>query len=389
MRTLCLQIEETNSQIFSQNFANFTNKIKYRSPGLLFADITDTIRYFGKESHFLKELRSYHKEFYPGVKTAIGKDPIHAQVFCQNLDNYFSCPESEEANIINQLPLQSLHHFEGLSPWRSQNEVEDAVTFFSSVGLRTIKDLKNIDSNTFKNKWGQLGIQLWRRLHGLEQQIIAPQLNHTYLLEQIEFNLPISLHTYLLFNLERGLRKLLFHQDLNKKSPERLRVYLYCKWNYDVHLIDIPIINCLHIHEIYEELDKHIRLLDLSNPVVRADLELLQGAPSTTDRSIWNKTQVEKKKRISKRTMDHGSSVLTVQTSLDNELFDAQGIFEEPSLAILDVDADPRFDILLNNNLVKSKSQESRISDSHEEFYDLFRDDNYKEDFFDILSRNN
>jgi hypothetical protein len=388
MRTLCLQIEEKNSQIFSQNLSFFTNKIKFRRPGLLFAEVTEVIKQFGNESNFMQEIRSYHKEFFPNVKSAIGKDPIRAQVLCQNLENSFSCPEQEETYFINQLPLQALHHFEGLSPWKDQTEVESAVTFFSEIGLRNIQELKHIQAETFSKQWGVLGQQLWRRIHGLEQQIITPQANHSFLIEQIEFNIPISLHSYLLFTLEKGLRRFYFQSRSTQKSLEKLRIYLYCKWNYDIHLIEIPIFFDSSPSDIYEELDRQISFLDLANPVERAEIELLQATPAFKMRNSWTKKQIEKVKLVSRRSIDHGNSVLTVQAN-------PSGIYEEN----LNSDATSLESELLNTqdnelysdldtSFLRSLSSDFKEKESHEYFYNLFKDDNYKEDFFDLLAKN-
>ena len=63
MRTLCLDLNDQNIDSTIDSFMAFSSRLKFRNPGYLFADITEAVKDFDSEEHFLKELKSFNKEF--------------------------------------------------------------------------------------------------------------------------------------------------------------------------------------------------------------------------------------------------------------------------------------------------------------------------------------
>ena len=88
MRTLCLDLKKHSYNQFTDNFLTFSNKLKFRRPGLLFADVTETLNDFKNEKHFLTELKNFNEEFFPNVSAAIANNPINAQVFTKTQNQY-------------------------------------------------------------------------------------------------------------------------------------------------------------------------------------------------------------------------------------------------------------------------------------------------------------
>ena len=322
MRTLCLDLHSQKYDTIVESFMAFSSRLKFRNPGYLFADVTEALEEFDGEKHFLNELKSFNKDFFPQAKAAIASSPVHAQVFTQNENNYFSCQPEHESDFLHQLPLSSLHKLEGLVAWSSQEEIEDIITFFRVLGFQTLGDIKSFELHSFQQRWGKTGELMWKRLHGYERQIITPLKNDFNFVDHVDLQMPISLRPYLLHQLENHIRKLINAVKTTDKEMNKLMIYLHCEYNYDVHVIEIlPETDYLNLIYIYEQLDKKLLSIDFSNPIKKFDVEAFTCKPKISKYSHWQQ-QTEKRRKNSKKLLDRGQNVLSgflpAQIDFDN-----------------------------------------------------------------------
>ncbi|MCB0389980.1 MAG: hypothetical protein KDD58_01760 [Bdellovibrionales bacterium] len=341
MRTLCLDLNDQNIDSTIDSFMAFSSRLKFRNPGYLFADITEAVKDFDSEEHFLKELKSFNKEFYPKAKAAIATTPIHAQVFTQTDNNYFYCDPSKESEILHQLPLSCLHQLEGLVAWSSQEEVEDIITFFRVLGFQTLGDIKSFELHSFQQRWGKTGELMWKRLHGYEKQIITPLKNEFNFVDHVDLQMPISLKPYLLLQLENHIRKLLNNVKSHNKETNKLMVYLHCEYNYDVHVIEIlPEANFLNLIYVYEQLDKKLLNIDFSNPIKKFDLEAFACRAKPSKYTLWHQ-QAEKRKANNKTNLDRGQDVISgflpAQINFEHEQDSYFDLFDSLNLDKVDI----------------------------------------------------
>jgi len=306
MRTLCLQLNDNYNENVRENFLAFSSRVKFRRPGLLFADVTDSITKFGGEKPFLRELASFNKDFFPQAKAAIASTPSLAQIFNHSQDGYFHCTPQEESIRFKELPLAELHNLEGLVAWSSQEEVEDIITFFRVLGFETIGDIHSFNVGSFRQRWGKTGESMWKKLHGDEKQLITPIKNNSSYVDNLELSFPISLKPYLLHTLENHCRKLLNAIKRDRCEATKLVVYLHCEYNYDVHMIEIlPNDSYLNLMYIYEALEKKLCSLELANPIRKMDVEFFACRPHGTKFFSWHKKQIKNK---------HSSQIKLCQT---------------------------------------------------------------------------
>ncbi|MCB0357449.1 MAG: hypothetical protein KDD40_10595, partial [Bdellovibrionales bacterium] len=263
------------------------------------------------------------KDFFPEAKAAIASNPIVAQLFSNCENSYFSCLPERETELLQQLPLSSLHNLEGLVAWSSQQEIEDIITFFRVLGFQKLGDIRNFELHSFQQRWGKTGEQMWKRLHGYDKQVITPLKNDFNYVDHVDLYMPISLRPFLLHQLENHTRKLINTIKDHHKEMNRLVIYLHCEYNYDVHVIEIvPQYDHLNLLYIYEELDKKLHHIDLSNPIKKFDIEAFTCKAKHSKFLPWQQQSL-KRKQLSKNAIDRGNNVLSgfLPTQIDFDNF--------------------------------------------------------------------
>lgn len=173
MRTLCLNLQRDAAPSVAENFLVFSPRVHYRAPGLVFMDITSTSKIFGGETKLLDEALHVSREFFLGAVGAVSDSPWGAQALCADQPNTISAPTRELQDLDNA-PLSRLHQLEGLIAWRSNSEVEGIVDFFHMLGINRLGEIRRFEVDSFRERWKDTGTLIWKRLHGLDKQVISP-----------------------------------------------------------------------------------------------------------------------------------------------------------------------------------------------------------------------
>ena len=197
MRTLCLNLQKVDKPCVAENFLAFSPRVYFRDPGLVFLDITGTSHLFGGEEPLMNEAVKLSKDFYPDTQAAIADTPSTAQVFSSRYESFISRP-THAARDLESLPLAALNQLEGLIAWKSSHEIDEIVDFFSTLGIHQIGEIKRFQLESFRERWGHTGSLLWKRLNGLEKQVISPLLPSASIQDYVYLDFPVSLLSFLL-----------------------------------------------------------------------------------------------------------------------------------------------------------------------------------------------
>ena len=227
MRTLCLCLQRDATPAIAENFLMFSPRVHYRAPGLVFMDITGTSKMFGGEQMLLDEALQVSREFFYDTTAAISDTPWGAQALAAEKPGSISAP-SRELCDLNSAPLARLHQLEGLIAWRSNIEVEGIVDFFHMLGVSRLGEIRNFQVDSFRERWKDTGSLIWKRLHGLDKQVISPLRPSEVLLDHIQLDFPVSLLPFLLHCLEKSLRRLLARLQGRGEFAKKLVLNLFC-----------------------------------------------------------------------------------------------------------------------------------------------------------------
>lgn len=304
MRTLCLNLQPqqshedfsfspaaaSNKSIKSsvaENFLTFSPRVQFRDPGFVFVEISSTAPLFGGESALLNEALRVSHEFFPEAQAAISNSPAAAQVFSL-LKKPEVIPPSEEARELGQLPLSALIQLEGLVAWRSMREVENIVDFFNVLGFRQLNEVQQFQVESFRERWGDTGAVIWKRLHGLDRQVISPLQPTDLLIEYVHLDHPVSLLAFLLHCLEKSLRSLLARLQGRGEFARRLRLHLYCEYSDQYHLVELTPASPNRDFELFMKLmENKLATLELENPIRQFELEVIPCPEKIQQLDFW------------------------------------------------------------------------------------------------------
>ena len=167
MRILCLNLKQAQEASCAEVFLKFSPRVQFRYPHYVFIDIESTSALFGGENQILKQAVELARRISPEATGAIADSCSVAQVMVNHKPFDISKPR-EDAKNIGRLPLMALRDLEGLEPWRGKKGIDPVIQFLQSLGMDWIEDLFHFQEASFRERWGDLGVTLWRRLQGKE-----------------------------------------------------------------------------------------------------------------------------------------------------------------------------------------------------------------------------
>ena len=301
MRTLCLNLQTYETPSIAEGFLNFSPKIQFRKPGYLFADVTDTATLFGGEKQIASEALAYSKQFYPDATVTIADSPWTAQALSEKNNLHIVSP-AEDHQEISTLPLNALKKLEGLIAWESLSEVEDIIHFFQLLGLERIGEIQKFQAEAFRERWGTTGSTLWRRLHGLDRQVISPLLPKEALSEYIYLDFPISLLPFLTHSVEKKMVRIFQRLQGRREFASKLRLHLFCEYSNCCHVIEVQPTSPSREGELFLKLiENKLVELDLSNPIREFEIEAITCQECTQPLDLWG-PQTETKTKLKKVT---------------------------------------------------------------------------------------
>lgn len=287
MRTLCLSLQQDENPSIAENFLVFSPRVHYRTPGLVFVDISSTAHLFGGEQNLMNEALAVSRDFFPEATAAISDSPWSAQLFSRERPLHIS-PPTQELKELQPLPLTRLHDLEGLIAWRSQSEVEDIVDFFHMLGIQRIGEIKGFQPDSFRERWQDTGTLIWKRLHGLDKQVISPLLPAESLKDYVHLDFSVSLLSFLLHCLEHSLERLIARLQGRGEFARKINLQLFCEYSGRCHLIELtPASPNRNLELFMKLLENKMSELSLENPIKEYEIEVIPCAEKIQQLDFW------------------------------------------------------------------------------------------------------
>ncbi len=275
MRTLCLNLQRDVAPSVAENFLIFSPRVHYRAPGLVFMDITTSAKMFGGEQKLLDEALHVSREFYADTVGAVSDSPWGAQALSVEKPGTVSQP-LRELQDLEVAPLSRLHQLEGLIAWRSNSEIEHIVDFFHMLGINRLGEIRKFQPDSFRERWKETGTLIWKRLHGLDKQVISPLLPTEGLQDYIHLDFPVSLLPFLLHCLEKSLRGLMARMQGRGEFAKKVVIHLFCEYSDRVHMIELqPASPNRNLELFMKLLENKLSEVSLENPIKQIEIEVV------------------------------------------------------------------------------------------------------------------
>ncbi len=320
MRTLCLNLQKNENPSVAENFLVFSPQVYFRDPQLVFLDISKTAHLFGGEKQVLGEALKLSKEFFPQARAAISNTPASAQVFSSEYESYI-CSPLQEREDLSSLPLKALTQLEGLIAWNRPSEIEDIVHFFQLLGLSRIGEIRSFEIEAFRQRWGETGSLLWKRLHGLDKQLISPLQPTESLTDYTHLDFPISLVSFLLHCMEKALKRLFLRLEGRGEFARKLSLHLHCEYSDQYHLIELSPNTPNRNLDLYMKLlENKVAQLDLENPIKEFEIEITPCPENIRQLDFWEPRTSDREKLHQMISVFQQASITTGFLKPKNEI---------------------------------------------------------------------
>lgn len=275
MRTLCLNLQRDSAPYVAENFLMFSPRVHYRAPGLVFLDITSSAKLFGGELPLMNEALQVSREFFPDTVAAVSDTPWGAQALSAERPGTISLP-TRELGDLGDASLSRLHQLEGLIAWRQPREIEQIVDFFHMLGIHRLSEIRKFQVDSFRERWQETGTLIWKRLHGIDKQIISPLLPTEALQDYVNLDFPVSLLPFLLHCLEKSLHQLMGRLQGRGEFARKVVLHLFCEYSNKVHLIELqPASPGRDLGLFMKLLENKLAEVNLDNPIKQIEIEVV------------------------------------------------------------------------------------------------------------------
>lgn len=257
-------------------FLKFSPRVQFRAPHWVFIEIASTSHLFKGEEGLMLSAVSLAQDLGFGVQCAISDTPAGAQAFATSRPEHGELSDlrcqiiqaGEERDRLQDLPLPLLLHLEGLEPWTRSSTVENIITFFMMMGFKNAGDLTRFSITSFKERWGETGALLWKRLHAQDRQVISPLLPTEPLEDYVHLDFSISLTSLLLHQLQKSLHFLFARLQGRRLFAQRLVVTLHCEYSDQRHKIEIEPHTPNRDRDLFSALlENRLAEISLENPI--------------------------------------------------------------------------------------------------------------------------
>lgn len=297
MRTLCLSLQRDAAPSVAENFLTFSPRVHYRAPGLVFMDITSTAKLFGGEQQILDEALYVSREFFGDAVGAIADTPWGAQALTVEKPNSISLPTRDLADLADA-PLSRLHQLEGLIAWRNTREIEDVVDFFHMLGVHRLADIGKFQVDAFRERWNDTGTLIWKRLHGMDKQVISPLLPSESLEDFVYLDFSVSLLPFLLHCLEKSLKRLVGRLQGRGEYVRKITVNLFCEYSDQMHMIELQPSSAGRDLELFMKLlENKLAEVSLENPIKQFEVQITP-CPEKTQQLDFFEPRVSDKEKV-------------------------------------------------------------------------------------------
>lgn len=275
MRTLCLQLPPLEQASLAEAFLVLSPRVQFRDPHLVFVEIESTSGLMGGEDKLLlKALAIAESLGITQASAAIADHPAVAQLLSIHRPSYIS-PSGEDGQTLRQLGLNTLLDLEGLKPWPKSRLIEHIIGFFESLGIRTLNEIWDLSLPSFRERWGESGILLWKRLHALEEQSISPLIPTEPFTGYAYFDDAVGVLTLLESRLHENLHLLFLRLEGQGRFAQRIELRLHCEYSGERHFLSIEPVSPNRNLILFEDLiHRKLEELEFQNPVREYEIHI-------------------------------------------------------------------------------------------------------------------
>ena len=227
-------LEESSLNGIAEAFLRFSPRLTVRATidgGLIFIDVAGTSRLFSGEAGLLQEVLRMTSELgFTDYSAAISDTPSGAQAFTAAPPS-FICPPGEERENLQTLSLSLLTCLEGLEAWPAGQvrAVKDMARFFTEAGLNSFGELERFSIDSLRERWGEAGELIWKRLRARDCPPVSPFFAAEPLVEYGYLDFPISLSPLLMAAMRAPLERLFARLQGRKLRAEKASIELRCE----------------------------------------------------------------------------------------------------------------------------------------------------------------
>ncbi len=189
-------------------------------------------------------------------------------------EEFISSP-ADEVEQIKALAINCLKYFEGLKYWEKERNVEQVISQLYLLGLNKLGDLWRFDQTDFEERWGNLGRLLYRKIHGLEEQVISPLRPSEHILDYRYMDFPVSMLPLLMRQVEVSLKHLFARLQARALFAYKIQLRLYCEYSNAHHCLDLEPSTPNRNLELFTTLmENKLNGLNLENPIREYEIEV-------------------------------------------------------------------------------------------------------------------
>ena len=279
MRTLCVNLQqETYEPSCAEVFLKLSPKVQSRKPGYVFIDIESTAGILGGETKALKLALEYARTFAPKATAAIADTPYFAQILVHHKPFEISST-GEDHKILMSLPIEVLREMEGLCPWGKVKMIDHMIATLKHVGFHTFEDAFHLDLSQFRERWGDWGVLVWKRLHEREKQVITPYMTREPLESYQFFDEPVGLQQLLEFYLKKHFDYLFLRLEGLGRFCQKAEVTLNCEYSNKKYFLPITPAKPNRDKKLFLELiSQKLSHLNFENPIKDFEIHLSDTA---------------------------------------------------------------------------------------------------------------
>lgn len=281
MRILGVNLQVPQEASCAEVFLKFSPRVQFRFPTYVFIDIESTTHLFGGEEALLQNAKKLAESLHPEACCAIADTAPSCQILLELRPSVITRP-GFDYEVLNPLPIQSLKFLEGLKAWRRVTEIEHVISFFQMLGIQKLQEVMHFNITSFRERWGDLGVDIWNRLHQKERQVISPLERRDPLYSYIYFDEPVSAISHLQQKMDPALLNLFVRLEGLQRFAQRLHLTLFCEYSELKHSISIEPISPSRDAKLFLDLlVRKLDSLDLDNPIRDIEIEI-QDVPEKT-----------------------------------------------------------------------------------------------------------
>lgn len=267
MRTLCINLKTPQESSSAEAFLVLSPRVQFRFPHFIFAEIESTQHLFGGEKACLEKALAIAFRFSPEASVAVADTAAAAQVLAKWRPGCIA-PRGKEQSSFRGLGLDALKDLEGLQPWTQKRPLEHMISFFHTLGVHGLEDVLNFRLTSLRERWGDLGVLLWNRLHSQDLQVISPLVPRDPLVGYGYFDDPIGAVPLLMARLKTPLDILFARLTGLSRYAHKIDVLLHCEYSDKKYSLSIEPVSPSRDQDLFEDLlEKKLSQLTLENPV--------------------------------------------------------------------------------------------------------------------------